>query len=175
MAFRQVARKPEVFEIDWGDRFRVLPWTEDKTEDIAQFMLGTGTQSFTELEECADGTAESARHYVTRARKYMEGRPDADLGYAASSLVYNTTTSKLAAVCLCCGVSVYFLEVHPDHQGQGLATRMLKRALSVHAEHGTVEFHLWRNDDSPAVPVYEKLGFLPTGEVEEPPDEWKKA
>lgn len=174
MAFRQVARKPGVFDIQWGDRFEVLPWTEDKTEDIAQFLLSTGTQSFTDLQECANGTPESARHYVTRARKYMKGKPDADLGYLASSLVYDTATNKLVAICLCCGASVYDIEVHPDFQRQGLATNMLKRALTVCAQHREPEFHLWRKDGWPGAKVYEKLGFIPTGEVEDPPDAWKK-
>jgi len=166
MAFRQAARKPQVFDVDWGDRLTVLPWTEDKTEDIAQFMLGTGTQSFAETEECADGTLESARHYVTRAREYMSGKPDAELGYAASSLVYDTATSKLVAACLCCGPSLYFIEVHPDYQRRGIATNMLKHALTVCARESVPRFDLWRNDDSVGVPVYERLGFEVTGETE---------
>ena len=92
MAFRQVARKPEVFDVDWGDRFNVLPWTEDKTADIAQFLLSAGTQSFAELVECEDGTPASAQHYVTRAREYVKRELDGDeVGYASSSLVYDTT------------------------------------------------------------------------------------
>jgi len=166
MAFRQVARATETFEIDWGDRFTVLPWSPDKTEAIAQFMLGTGTQSFTDLKECADGTPASAKRYVTRALEYMKDKPDADVGYAASSLVYDTATSKLVAVCLCCGTSVYFLEVHPAAQRQGLATNMLRRALTVCKQHGVDRFDLWRCDDSIGVPVYERLGFELTGEVE---------
>jgi GNAT superfamily N-acetyltransferase len=175
MAFRQVARQPAVFRIDWEDRFEVLAWAEDKTDDIAAFLLGTGTKSFADLRECADGSPASARRYVTRAREYMTNKPDADVGYAASSLVYDRTTRELVAVCLCCGCSVYAIEVHPAFQRQGLATNMLKRALSIHARHGTPEFHLWRDDDSPGVRAYERLGFTPTGEVEDPPDSWKKA
>ena len=34
------------------------------------------------------------------------------------------------------------------------------------AERGVTRFYLWRNDDSRAVPLYERLGFVPTGEVE---------
>ena len=167
MAFRQVARKPVAFEIDWGDRFEVLPWTEDKTEDIAHFLLKTGTRSFAELSECADGTPQSARHYVTRARKYVQTEMHGDeVGYAASSLVYDKAKHELIAVCLCCGRSVYHLEVHPAHQRQGIATRMLQRALTVHTERGSQEFHLWRHDDSPGVKIYESLGFVPTGQVE---------
>ena len=167
MAFRQVARTPEAFEVEWSERSEVLPWTEDKTEEIARFLLSTGTQSFAELAECADGSPESARHYVTRARRYVREQLDNDqVGYAASSLVYDRATGKLIAICLCCGSSVYHIEVHPAWQRQGLAMRMLKRALTVHAEHGSPEFDLWRDDDSPGAALYEKLGFVPTGNVE---------
>ena len=69
-------------------------------------------------------------------------------------------------MCLCCGPRVYFLEVHSDLQRQGLATNMLKHALTVYAEHGVARFDLWRYDGSAGVPVYERLGFELTGEVE---------
>jgi len=167
MAFRQMARKPEVFDIDWGDRFAVFPWTEDKTEEIARFLFNTGSRAFTELRECADGTEESARHYVARARRYVQEELQGDeIGCAASSLVYDKANRELIAACLCCGWSVYHLEVHPSYQRQGIATRMLKHALTVHARHGSPEFLLWRNDQSPGVWIYEKLGFVPTGEAE---------
>ncbi len=166
MAFRQAARKTEAFDVQWDDQFAAIPWTEDKTDDITAFLLSTGTKSFAEVEECSDGTPADARLYVTRALKYMTGKPDADVGYAASSLIYDTATRKIIAICLCCGPSVYLIEVHPDYQRQGIATRMLKHALTVCAEHNVDEFNLWRNDDSIGVPLYAKLGFQLTGEVE---------
>ncbi len=166
MAFRTVVREPEVFEIDWGERFTVLPWTADKTEEIAQFLLGTGSKSFARIKECADGRPESARHYVTRALGHMKGKPDAELGYSASSLVYDSSTGRLVAICLCCATSVYTIEVHPDYQRQGLATNMLKRALSVCAQQGAKDFHLWRCDDTAEAKVYDALGFRWTDETE---------
>ena len=166
MAFRQAAREPEKYELDWGERFTALPWTEDRTEEIAAFLLSTGEESFTCVEECADGTAESARRYVTRAREHMQGKPDADVGYEASSLVYETARNRLVAICLCCGPSLYLIEVHPEFQRQGLGTTMLKRALTVYAEHGVERFDLWRDDDSVGAALYERLGFRLTGEVE---------
>ncbi len=95
MAFRQVARRPEVFRVDWGTQFRVLPWTEDKTDDIADFLMATGTGYFMEIPECSDGTKESARLYVTRAREHVteELRGD-EVGYAASSPAYSFALSS---------------------------------------------------------------------------------
>ena len=106
---------------------------------------------------------------MTRARKYVtEERGGDAVGYAASSLAYDKTIGTLVAACLCCGGSVHHLGVHPAYRGRGIATRMLKHALTVHAQHGSPEFHLWRKDDSDGVQLYRKLGFQPTGEVEGP-------
>ena len=172
--FRQVARRPQAFPVDWGDRFEVLPWTEDKTGEIGEFLLRMGAESFADIPECADGSPASAMRYVTRAIEYERADPHRAAGFAASSLVYDKTTNKLIAVCLVCGTGVYHLEVDPAYRRRGIATNMLKRFLSVHAERGTPEVHLWRNDDSPGVRVYERLGFAPTGEVEDPPGAWRR-
>jgi ribosomal protein S18 acetylase RimI-like enzyme len=43
---------------------------------------------------------------------------------------------------------------------------MIRRSLMILAEHGIPEFHLWREDDSRAQSLYERLGFQPTGAVE---------
>jgi ribosomal protein S18 acetylase RimI-like enzyme len=43
---------------------------------------------------------------------------------------------------------------------------MIRRSLMIMAEHGIPKFHLWREDDSRAQSLYERLGFQPTGAVE---------
>jgi GNAT superfamily N-acetyltransferase len=164
--FRKLARPTRAFDVSWGDDLDVLPWLEGKSQEIGQFLYGTGSKSFAACSECSDGTVASAVHYVTRAIEYMRDKPDCELGLAASSLVYDKRSGDLIAVCLCCGASVYHIEVDPAYQNQGIATRMLKRALTVCAERGAPELHLWRNDDSPGAKLYEELGFVPTGEVE---------
>ena len=166
MAFRKVVRTTEVFDISWDDGLAVTPWTDDASQRIADFLHGTGSKAFAELSECSDGSRKSALHFVTRARRYMADQPDRDTGYASSSLVCDTETGELIAVCLCCGPSVYHIEVAPSYQRQGLAMRMLQRALTVCAEHGVPEFHLWRCDGTPGARLYEKLGFQWTNETE---------
>jgi ribosomal protein S18 acetylase RimI-like enzyme len=166
MAFRKVIRRTERFSVTWEASLAVSPWTDDASQEIAGFLYGTGSKAFAELSECSDGTRESALHFVTRARTYMARRPHRDLGYACSSLVTDTRTGRLVAVCLCCGPSVYHLEVAPSHQRQGIATRMLQRALTVCAEQGVDEFDLWRCDGTPEAALYEKLGFQWTDETE---------
>jgi len=166
MAFRKVTRATEAFDVSWGDEFDVAPWTEDASQRIADFLYGTGSKAFTELSECSDGTRQSALHYVTRARKHMADKPERDTGYACSSLVTDKRTGELIAVCLCCGPSVYHIEVAPSHQRQGVAARMLRRALAVCAARGSEEFHSWRCDGTPEAKLYDKLGFQWTDETE---------
>jgi len=166
MAFRKVVIKPTQFEVEWEDTFEVLPWTGDRTEEIGHFLFSTGTKRFAECSDCRDGSAKSANYYVARALEYMKDKPGRELGYAASSLVVARESGKLIAVCLCCGASVYHIEVHPDYQRRGIATRMLQHALSVCAKRGVSEFHLWRHDGAAPAKLYEKIGFVDTDETE---------
>jgi len=75
-------------------------------------------------------------------------------------------TGELIAVCLCCGPSLYYIEVPPSHQHQRIATRMLERALTVGAGRGVREFHAWRCDGTHEAKLYGRVGFRWTDETE---------
>lgn len=163
---QKVARAPQVYRVHWDARFKVLPWTEDKTPDIAEFLFGTGTQCFTDVPECADGTRESATRYVTRAIEYCRSNGTTQISADASSLVYDKGTGQLVAVCLACGTNVYHIEVAPAHRRQGIGMKILKRFLTVHARHGSPQVHNWCAEKSPEAALCQRLGFVLTGEVE---------
>jgi ribosomal-protein-alanine N-acetyltransferase len=61
---------------------------------------------------------------------------------------------------------IYDIQVDPGYQNQGIGTNMIRRSLTILAEHEIPEFHLWREDDSRAQSLYQQLGFQPTGAVE---------
>jgi ribosomal-protein-alanine N-acetyltransferase len=61
---------------------------------------------------------------------------------------------------------IYDIQVDPGYQNQGIGTNMIRRSLTILAEHEIPEFHLWRADDSRAQSLYQQLGFQPTGAVE---------
>jgi GNAT superfamily N-acetyltransferase len=161
-------RETAAYYVDWDSRFEILPWTEEKTEEIGKFLFENGHKS--DLQECKEESLEASIWYVTRAIKYYKQHPPYESGFAASSLVYDKETGELVAVCLlgsgpkCSGV--YDIFVAPGYRRQGIARNMLKRALTVLAEKGVDRLDLWRHDESPGSSLYDELGFKPTGEAE---------
>ena len=62
---------------------------------------------------------------------------------------------------------VHKLAVHPDHWGQGLATRALEAALDAMRQIGTTSAWLWCLEENPrARRLYERLGWQTTGDRE---------
>ena len=170
MAFRRVMRTAERGHVAWPPDLRVEPWAEDKSEVIGRFLHRVGAQL---CSECSDGTLRSAIYYVERAiAYYKEHDPDHfKIGFASSSLVYDRGAGELVGVCLL-GANkefggIYHLQVDPRCQRRGIATSMIGRAMSVLTDHGIPQIESWRDDDAPSAPLFEKLGFELTGEVEE--------
>jgi len=162
-------RTAETVDVAWPPDLKVEPWAEDKSEVIGRFLhrVDAGLCS-----ECNDGTLESAIRYVDRAIAYYK-RHDPDhfrIGFASSSLVYDRGAGELIAVCLL-GANeefggIYHIEVDPRYQRRGIAMSMIGRAMSVLAGHAIPQIESWRNDDAASAPLFEKLGFGLTGEVE---------
>ena len=75
---------------------------------------------------------------------------------------------SLAADYQCGGqeFGVYDIQVDPRYRHQGLGRNMIRRSLTILAEHEIPELHLWRNDDSRAQSLYQRLGLQPRGAVE---------
>jgi ribosomal protein S18 acetylase RimI-like enzyme len=170
MAFRQVARVTEKFSISWPERFQVKSVSEDDAPEIGAFLLRVGHPL---RPECETGTLEGATYYVTRLFDYHRTNRNYPLALQCSTIVRDTESSEIVGVCLVGGggddgkeFSIYDIQVDPSYQNQGLGTNMIKRSLTILAEHGIPEFHLWREDDSRAKSLYERLGFKPTGAVE---------
>ena len=175
MAFRQVAQPTKHVDVDWGDQFEISPDIVARKREVGQFLLRINADMSVE-PKCMDGTIEGATYYVERWLNYHKGEPDYDrflAGLDASTLVYDKHTGQLVAGCMVAGSSsgscaVYDILVDPAYRNQGIGTRMLHRALNVLCDKGFPELHLWRNDGERAAALYERLGFVPTGEVEEP-------
>lgn len=82
----------------------------------------------------------------------------------ASTLIYEKNTGQLIANCRLClqdnQAAVYSIGVMPTYRGRGLATRMLKRALSVLKDKYPV-LRLYVMEGNDAESVYLNLGFIP--------------
>lgn len=138
---------------------------------IARFFLRIDAPM---ISSCKDGSMAGAIRYVERLLKYHKNDPKLAAGLKASTLVYERERDELVAVCLLGGgggdgksCGIYDIEVDPVLRGRGLGTLMIKRAMTILAEEGVPEIHLWRNDGERAETLYERLGFTPTGRVEE--------
>ena len=181
MAFRQVAQPTKPVDVYWGDQFEISSDIVGKKREVGVFLLRINADMSVE-PRCMDGTVDGATYYVERWLDYHKSEPDYGrfvAGRDASTIVYDKCTGQLVAVCMVAGSSsgscaVYDILVDPAYRNQEIGTRMLHRALGVLHDKGFPELHLWRNDDDRAARLYERLGFVLTGEVEEPHGSDKK-
>ncbi len=82
----------------------------------------------------------------------------------ASTLVHDLTTSQLIGSCLVSlqdeMPAIFNITVAPSHREKGIATKMLKRALSILKEQGYPILRLYVMQGNEAEAVYYNLGFV---------------
>lgn len=173
MAFRQVARATEMLHIVWPEglstQLTITSVTEEDAVEIGNFLLRLGHPLRPEYEP---NSLAGATCYVTRLFDYHRN----DLNYLLSllcSTIVSNPEKGLIGVCLVGGggdsgqeFGIYDIQVDPGYQNQGIGSNMIRRSLTILAEHEIPELHLWRNDDSRAQSLYQRLGFQPIGAVE---------
>jgi GNAT superfamily N-acetyltransferase len=59
------------------------------------------------------------------------------------------------------GAMIWHLGVHPRHQRQGVATRLLREAERIARRRGLIRFEAWTRDVSGTQASYESMGFKP--------------
>ena len=170
MVFRQLSRPSARFQVEWPSPLQAVSVSEDIASGVGAFLLRTGHALH---PDCQSGTLAGATYYVTRLFDYHRKDANFPLSLLASPLVHDQSADQLVGACLIGGggtdglsMGIYDILVDPTYRGNGIGTGMIRRALTILAEHGIPELHLWRSDDSPAAPLYDRLGFKPTGEVE---------
>ncbi len=171
MAFREMARRTEAFDVAWDARLRPAAVTEGDAPCIGAFLLRIGHRLH---PDCEPNTLDGATYYVTRLFDYHRADTNYDVALRASTVVRHPVRNEVVAACLVGGggasgdaFSIYNIQVDPGFQGNGVGTAMIQRALATLAAHGVPRLHLWRDDDARAASLYERLGFTPTGAVEE--------
>jgi GNAT superfamily N-acetyltransferase len=170
MAFRQVARPTERFELSWPEGLSASPVAETDAPDIGSMLLAAGHPL---RPECEAGTIEGATYYVTRLFDHHRHDRNYPLSLAASTVVRTEADHEVVGACLLGGggssgteFGIYDIQICPAWQSRGIGTGTIRRALTVLHEHGIETLHLWRNDEDRAARLYERLGFQPTGLVE---------
>ena len=172
MAFEMVRRSVK-FEIDWGKELLAEPLVESRKQQIGEFYHSIRCPLY-HLPE--GGTVEQGILEVDRWLDHHRKHGDVKLAMCASTIVSLASSGAIVAVCLInagepdhvrkvlhAGASVQHIAVAPDYRRQGIATKMLKRAMTVVADKRP-RFDTWvEEDDEAERGLYESLDFVFTG------------
>jgi ribosomal protein S18 acetylase RimI-like enzyme len=163
-------RPTERFDVSWGDEFEAVSLSEERKMEIARFYHRTSAPLY---HQSSGGNLEEALYDIERYFDYHSKKSPYKSRYEifleASTLVYDKQTEQLVALCLMAGSDkeghMFNIFVDPSYRRRGLATKMIKRALTVYAdEYSHVD--LETEKENPARLLYEKLDFVVTGEIE---------
>lgn len=149
---RCMIRPTEEFEIIWNDDYKLVSPRKEHKDEIRELFV----EAFS-TERQNNSNAERQIQY------YFDENPENSLVNKASTLVYATKTNQLIGACLISNweewPNVYDVAVKPSFQKKGLATNMIKRALTILKEQYPV-LRLFVTLGNDAEMVYHKMGFL---------------
>jgi len=167
-------RPTERFDVSWSDEFEAVPVTEEHKMEIAHFYHRTSAPLYHQPSggNLAESLYDIERYFDYHSKKSpykSRYKSRYELFLAASTLVYEKRNRQLVAICLMAGSDteghVFNIFVDPSYRRRGLATRMIKRALTIYAdEYSHVD--LETEKENPARLLYEKLGFVTIDEIE---------
>jgi len=160
-----MVRSTERFEVHWDDQFEAVSLSEDRKMDIAELYHRTSAPLYGKDE---GGNLDECLHDVDRYFDYHRPKALYPVFLAGSTLVYDKKSGQLIAVCLMAGSPteghVLNVLVDPAFRRQGIAARMLKRALTVYADtHDKIDLEV--EEDGSGRQLYEKLGFVSIGPI----------
>ncbi len=172
MAF-QMIRHTAKFGIDWGEELVSEPVAETHKKQIGEFYHAIKCPLY-HLPE--GGTVEQGIFEVDRWLDHHRKHGDVELAMSASTVVSSRSSRAIVGVCLvnACepdhvrkvlhqGGSIQHIAVAPEYRRQGLATKMVQRALTIIAEKRPA-FDAWVEEgDEAERGLYEKLDFVFTG------------
>lgn len=165
---RWMQRPTEIFSHDWEESYTVLQpeiiIENDKRRlksdrEIGHFLY----KSFAGGIESTRRNQQSFQDYITNLEYYAYECNEHTL--AASTLVYDKQTHALIGVCLVSMQdsfpAVYEIAVLSGYTGRGIATYMLKRALTILKQQQFPVLRLYVMQGNRAESVYYNLGFIP--------------
>ncbi|WP_152392353.1 GNAT family N-acetyltransferase [Paenibacillus guangzhouensis] len=163
---RWMQRPTEHFDVVWGDAYRI--------ETLQREAQSDGSYRYVKEQEITDchyasfiGGLDATRRGQLAKEDHI---PSIDPNYTndvlmhASTLVYDQETNELVANCRV-GLqgdyaAVYSIGVLPAYRGRGLASMMLRRALSeLKGSYSLLRLYVMQGNDAES--VYLKLGFVP--------------
>lgn len=161
---RCMIRPTEAFAINWCEDYVVAQLSKEYRLELAElfyvaFHGGSGAQGAQELDA-----------HIKNVEFYVKHFGDDEILKKASTMIYDKTSNKLIGACL---ISlweqwplIYDVAVHPKYQGRGLASQMIKQALTVLKEQYPV-IRLFVTLGNDAELLYHRLGFLSGDETTE--------
>ena len=162
-AKRNMIRPTEVLPYEFAEEFDVIKASgeyEPQAAELLNTAFSGGAGRPMSLEQHVD-TARTFYGTLIKKSEIME---------RASSLVFDRATGELVALCHVCEWEgwpmIDDIVVRPGYQGRGLATALLKKAISIVAPHYPA-IRLFVTVGNPAQSVYYNLGFLPAPEFYE--------
>ena len=172
MSFQMIRRSAK-FAVNWGEEFSGQSLSESDRREVGEFYHRIQAPLYHRPE---GGTVDQGVYEVDRWLDYHRKHGDVELAMQASTLVRDTQTGRLVAVCLVNAVepdhirkvlhpvaSIQMIDVDPEYQRRGLGTRMIQRAMTIVADKRPA-FDLWvEEDNKAAIALYEKLDFVFTG------------
>ncbi|SDX80531.1 GNAT family N-acetyltransferase [Paenibacillus sp. CF384] len=165
---RWMQRPAEILMTEWDETLKVCS-PELSAADEESILL-RDAEAISELSyRVYRNTLEDVRRKQTSREDYnswMEhypGQTNESL-LQASSFVYDRETSQLVGICLISSQddmpAVYNIAVAPSHQGRGIATKMLQRAVTVLKQHDYPLLRLYVMQGNKAEALYHQFGFI---------------
>lgn len=156
MAF-QMIRRTARFDVQWPDGFAAEALRESAKQEVGAFYHRLQTPLY-RLPN--GGTVEQGTHEVDRWLEHHRAHGDVRLAMEAATLVRRETDEQLVAVCLVNtdrpdhvrkmlnpAASIQRIDVDPAFRRQGLASRMIQRAMTVVCDQRPA-FDLWVAEDN---------------------------
>ena len=160
-------RPTETFDVSWEDSYELAIPGMEHLMDLA--VLFHTAYSISYRGGLGKLGTQSLDEWLSRIEKYLKPENVAEICHCSSTLIYERNAEKLIGACIVrlgrcitqpAVPKVSDIAVHPDYQRRGLATKMLKKALTVlKSEYPTLRFGVAAGN--PAESVYHSLGFLP--------------
>lgn len=158
-SFRCMIRPTEAFEVCWEEGLEVCSPERKDQARMAEMFYTAFANGLERDKQSLEDWHESLDFFYEKAD---------EISYQASTLVFDRGSGQLIAACL---VSPYYnwpllrtIATLPEYQGRGLATNLLKRALTVLKPHYPA-VRLFVSMGNASESVYYNLQFLP-GDLE---------
>lgn len=160
---RWMMRPTEAFDFSWDNDIILKTPKQSDNMEIAKLFYESFNGDIDFYYNKQNGQELGFEHYLCEVDEYFKEQPK-DILLEASTLVYNKSDGKLIGACLIAVFEewplIYSIGVHPSQRGKQLATKMIKKALTVLNKEYPV-LRLFVTLGNAAESVYYNLGFVP--------------